>query len=380
MGTRVRTGLDRLLADNPRRHGRTGWLVNGSAVTSGEFAWAPLAAQAAGFTVCQLFAPEHGVHGAVPEGVPVDDHRDPWTGLPVCSMYAAGKARVGAALDRCDTVVVDLPDNGARYSTYLAITAGLIDAVAAHPTPPRVVVADRPNILGRARGGPPLEPGFESIVGRLHVPVRHGMTLGELTRLYLNESRHAVDVEVITVEGWDPARPIEHGPYLPPSPNLNCFAAQLLYLGTCLFEGTNISEGRGTANPFQLIGAPWLDAAALVDALRSERWPGIAFRPVSFIPATSKHRGEPCHGVFAHLTDAVAATPIELGVRMLELVFAQSERTELRTGEGPGPRRFLDRLWGSAGLADHLTAGAATPSTMPAETGPQLAEVTLYPS
>jgi uncharacterized protein YbbC (DUF1343 family) len=155
-------------------------------------------------------------------------------------------------------------------------------------------------------------------------------------------------------------------PYLPPSPNLNCFAAQFLYLGMCLFEGTNLSEGRGTANPFQQFGAPWLDPAALIDRLAGEQWPGVAFRAVSFVPSASKHRGELCHGVFVHLLDPVPARPIELGVRLLELVFAQSELAELRAdAEGPGPDRFLDRLWGSGALSKHLESRSTAAFDVP---------------
>lgn len=381
----MRTGLDRLLAGDPRTYGRTGWLVTGSAVTSDGFVWAPAAAAAAGFTNTQLFAPEHGAHGAVAAGVAVSDHLDPWTGLPVCSLYASGATSIAEALDRCDTVVIDLPDNGTRYSTYLATIADLVSAVAAHPKPPRLVVADRPNLLGRRVEGPPLLPGFESIVGRAHVPARHSLTLGELVRFHLAESGHEdVRLDVLTVEGWDPSQLGEQGPYLPPSPNLNRFDAQLLYVGTCLFEGTNVSEGRGTANPFLTIGAPWLDGPALADELRADDWPGIGIRPVSFVPSMSKHANELCDGVFLHLRDAAAARPLELGLRLLELVFAQSEQTELRTSEGndPGPERFLDRLWGGAELAEHLdareTARFAVPA-LPAEL-PALDAARLYES
>jgi uncharacterized protein YbbC (DUF1343 family) len=376
----MRTGLDRLLGHEPRSYGRTGWLVNGSAVTSAGFAWGPVAATASGFTVTQLFAPEHGAHGAVAAGVPVGDHRDSWTGLPVCSLYGAGQRHVGNALGRCDTVVIDLPDNGTRYSTYLATSAGLLDAVAAHPSPPRVVVADRPNLLGRRREGPPLLPGFESIVGRVHVPARHGLTLGEALRAYVRETGIRVDLEVVTAEGWDPHRMIEHGPYLPPSPNLTSFTAQLLYAGTCLIEGTNVSEGRGTAAPFQMAGAPWLDGPALAAALRADGWPGVLVREVTFIPAASKHQGQPCNGVFLHVSDAGQVRPVELAVRLLELIFTQSDRTELRSADdGTGPPRFLDRLWGSAGLADHLASRRTGHFTVAAAEIAGLDAIALYP-
>jgi uncharacterized protein YbbC (DUF1343 family) len=382
----MRTGLDRLLAsDDPASYGRTGWLVNGSSVAGGDYRWAPSVAAVRGFHVTQLFAPEHGVHGAVAEGVELTDHDDPWTGLPTCSLYPSNAERLAAALDRCDTVVIDLMDNGTRYSTNLATAADIIDAVAAHPRPPRVVVADRPNLLGRRREGPPLTPGFETIVGRLHVPARHGLTFGEAMRQYLVESELDIELEVVTVEGWDPTVMLEHGPYLPPSPNLPSFTAQLLYTGSCLFEGTNISEGRGTATPFQLIGAPWLDAPALADQLRADDWPGVLVRPVAFVPSASKHRGELCSGVFLHVTDSLAIQPIELSVRLLELVFAQSERTELRVGTElrPGwPDRFLDRLWGNDDLARHLLERSGEPFAVPhGDAGhSDLDAVALYPT
>jgi uncharacterized protein YbbC (DUF1343 family) len=385
MPSALRTGLDRLLTHDPRSYGRIGWLVTGSAVTSDDLVWAPVAAEAAGFTNTRLFAPEHGAHGALPEAMAVLDHRDPWTGLPVCSMYGHddAAAAIAEALDHCDTVVIDLPDNGTRYSTYLATVADLIAAIAAHPKPPRLIVADRPNLLGRRVAGPPLMPGFESIVGRTHVPARHGLSLGELVRRYLAESGHDIAFDVVTVEGWDPRHTIENGVYLPPSPNLNCFAAQLLYTGTCLFEGTNVSEGRGTANPFQVIGAPWLDGQALASQLRADGWQGVGFRAVSFVPSTSKHKGELCEGVFLHLRDSGEIRPIEIAVRMLELVFAQSERTLPRhaAGTDAGPARFLDRLWGNSDLADHLEARATRRFEVPAipDALPEVEAAKLYP-
>lgn len=350
----MRVGLDRLLRDGPRDYGRTGWLVNGSAVSSATFDWAPTAAASSGFEVTQLFAPEHGVHGAIAEAVKVDDHRDPWSGVPVCSLYSDGPAGTIEALDRCDTVIIDLPDNGTRYSTYLSTVADLLDAIATHSRPPRVVIADRPNLLGRRQEGPPLQSGFESIVGRVHVPARHGLTLGEEVRTYVQESGCGVDLDVVTVEGWEPSRMITSGPYLPPSPNLNSFDAQLLYVGTCLFEGTNLSEGRGTANPFQAVGAPWLDAAGLAAQLRKEDWPGVRIRATSFTPTASKHRDQLCNGVFIHLSDPTQARPLHLAVRLLELIFTQSDQTQLRTSGSPKPSRFLDRLWGGTELAEHL--------------------------
>jgi uncharacterized protein YbbC (DUF1343 family) len=376
----MRTGLDRILEQGATDYGRTGWLVTGAAVTTAGFVWAPAAAAANGFTVTQLFAPEHGAHGAVREGQPIDDHRDPWTGLPVHSLYRTNPALAGEALSRCDTVIIDMPDLATRYGTYLATSADLIDAVAVHPNPPRVIVADRPNVLGRKQEGPPLLPGFESYVGRLNVPIRHGLTLGEALRAYVREAGHNVELEVVTVEGWDSSQMIDQGPFLPRSPNLSSFPAQLLYVGTCLFEGTNVSEGRGTASPFEMIGAPWLDAQLLAAELRKDDWPGVAIRAVSFVPGSGKHQGQLCEGVFIHVCDASQVRPLELTVRLLELVFSSSDETELREARADaGPRRSLDRLWGSAGLADYLSDRGTGGFTIPATTAPDMEAVALYP-
>lgn len=374
----IRTGLDSLLDDVPTGLGRTGWLVCGSSVTSVTLEWGPTAARRRGVDVVQLFAAEHGVRTALAPGQIVEPSRDAWSGLPVCSLYGGSDQALLDAVDRCDTIFIDLLDNGARYNTYPAATIDLIDAVARSMCRPRVVVLDRPNVVGRAQAGPGLTEGFRSIVGRLNVPVRHGLTLGELARFYLH-SKGDVDLKVMTARGWD-GSPVQSGIYLSPSPNLNCFQAQLLYLGTCLLEGTNVSEGRGTAFPFQQFGAPWIDGARLVGRLRELKAPGVGFRPVCFVPSTSKHAGELCEGAFVHLIDADAVRPIETGVRILEVLFELSHRTELRWSDEEGaPHRFLDLLWGDSVLADHLAAHTGRRFTIEHQAA-DFSEISLYPN
>lgn len=358
----MRVGLDKFLLDKPGSYGRVGWLATGSAVTTQSLIWGPKAALEAGFSVTMLFAPEHGPHGAVKEGRRFGHGSDELTGLPIHSLYGAGRegepdGALVEAIEGCDTLVVDVLDIGARYSTYIATTKQLIDA--ATEVGRRVIVLDRPNLLGRRQEGPRLAPGQRSFVGVLSVPIRHGLTTGELMRWYVRTSGKSLNLEVLTVEGWDGA-PVHLGyaPYLPPSPNLNCVAAQFLYLGTCLVEGTNLSEGRGTANPFQLVGAPWLDATSIVAALRAERWPGVLFREVGFVPLIQKHAGALCRGVFVHVVDPGALRPIELGIRLLALAFASSSEASLRYREG-GHVRSLDELWGDTDLADYLQQGGS---------------------
>jgi uncharacterized protein YbbC (DUF1343 family) len=353
----IQFGLDHLLGTNPARYGRIGWLTNGSAVTSADLVWGPEAARRAGFDVACLLGPEHGPRSAVREGQRLSDSADEGTGLPIRSLYRPGGEELGAELvDGCDTVVVDLVDNSTRYSTYVATTIQVLQAAAVAGRP--VVILDRPNLLGRTRRGPGLTSGARSFVGAVPAPVRHGLTLGELMAWHVRTSGLQMELDVVAVTGWDTAPvPLGHAPYLAPSPNLNCPAAQYLYVGTCLVEGTNLSEGRGTANPFQVVGAPWLDAGALVAALQAEPWPGAAFREVSFVPATSKHAGVVCRGVFVHVLDPVAFDPLALGIRILALAFALSKETALRhADEGRG---FLDQLWGSPDLAAYLADGGA---------------------
>lgn len=352
----IRVGLDQVLDADPKRFGRVGWLLNGSAVTTGSLIWGPRAAIRQGFEVVRLFGPEHGPHGAVREGERVGDTLDDATGVPVCSMYSEGAVSLEEALGGCDTVFVDLVDLGARYSTYLDTATELLEAAARVGR--RVVVLDRPNLLGRRREGPGLSEGTRSAVGKLPIPIRHGLTMGEILGWYRRSKSLDVEFEVIAVQGWD-GRTSDPGavPYLAPSPNLNTFGAQLLYVGTCLVEGTNLSEGRGTANPFQVVGAPWLQAEAIVDQLQAEQWPGVAYRAVRFVPWRSKHNGLCCAGVFLHVLDRDALTPLQVGVRLLELVFATHPEAEVRPAQRG--QRFLDLLWGSAQLADHLQGGGA---------------------
>jgi uncharacterized protein YbbC (DUF1343 family) len=328
--------------------------------------------------VVQLFAAEHGVRTALAPGQIVEPSHDAWSGLPVCSLYGGSDQDLVDAVERCDTIFIDLLDNGARYNTYPAATVDLIDAVARSTRRPKVVVLDRPNVLGRAQAGPGLKDEFRSIVGRLNVPVRHGLTLGELARFYL-AGEDSVDLDVVTVQGWDGSQ-VQDGIYLSPSPNLNCHQAQLLYLGTCLLEGTNISEGRGTAFPFQQFGAPWIDGAELVDRLAEFETPGVVFRPVCFVPSTSKCAGELCEGAFIHVIDAHAARPIEMGVRILEALFSLTTRTDLRwSDDGWEPHRFMDRLWGDRVLADHLTERTGRGFVIEPQTV-DFSAVSLYPS
>lgn len=357
-------GLDRFLAAGPSQNERVGWLANGAAVTHGELVWGPVAALAQGFRVVLLFGPEHGPHGAIKAGQHVEDHEDPWTGLPVYSLYSSAPAKLEEALARCDTIVVDMVDLAARYSTNLALVADMMEAVAGLGRHTRFVVLDRPNVLGRAIEGPRLGPEIRSIVGRLDVPVRHGLTTGEIARWYSRSTGLDVDLEVACFAGYDMGEVAAFDrPFMSPSPNINGMEAQLLYPGTCLAEGTNLSEGRGTAFPFQVVGAPWLDARAIAKELRGDHWEGVAPRPVRFVPSTSKYEGEVCEGVFLHLVEPDRVRPVALAVRLLSLVFARHDEAAVLPASAGRQLRFIDLLWGAVDLGDCLEARRPPPGT-----------------
>jgi uncharacterized protein YbbC (DUF1343 family) len=222
---------------------------------------------------------------------------------------------------------------GARYYTYQATMMLCMEAAAAAGV--AFAVLDRPNpIAGVLVEGPALRPGFESFCGMHDIAVRHGMTVGELARLFRAERGIEVDLEVVPCEGWRRRRPFgETGlPWVMPSPNMPTPDTALVYPGMCLLEGTNLSEGRGTTRPFHLVGAPWLDAAQLARDLEAERLPGVRFRAAGFTPTWDKHEGVLCHGVELHVHDPEAFLPFRTGLACVAVARAQDpERFAWRT-------------------------------------------------
>jgi uncharacterized protein YbbC (DUF1343 family) len=329
---KVRTGLDRLLApaaDGAELRGALrgrpyGLLVNQASVTS-DLRHAIDALRDAGLPPTRLFAPEHGVRGHAQDMESVgDEARDPVTGLPAVSLYGddlASLAPEPAALDGLDVVLVDLPDIGTRYYTFAA--TGHYLARTAHAVGVDVWVLDRPNPIGGvAVEGNLVAPGFESFVGAISLPNRHGLTLGELLR-YADAHTAPAPVRVIEAAGW--ARPEwldDTGlPWVLPSPNMPNLEAAAIYPGMCLLEATNISEARGTTRPFELFGAPFVDSVALVRALRALDLPGVRFREAVFKPGFQKWAGAVCHGAQVHIVDRQALRPYALGLAVLSVLW-----------------------------------------------------------
>jgi uncharacterized protein YbbC (DUF1343 family) len=364
----VSTGLDVLVADGFRelRGQRVGLVCNPTAVDRRLRHAADLLHGAKGVTLVALFGPEHGVRGDVQYMAAVGEERDRKTGLPMRSLYGDTVESLRPKPDQLaglDALVFDIQDVGARYYTYQATMMLCMEAAAAAGV--GFVVLDRPNPLGGALvEGPALRQGFHSFCGLHDLAPRHGLTVGELALLFRAERRLHVDLTVVQCDGWRRATPFEEAglPWVMPSPNMPTLDTALVYPGMCLLEGTNLSEGRGTTRPFELFGAPWLDAERLASALAAMRLAGVAFRPASFVPTWDKHRGERCHGAQLHVTDREAFRPVRTGVAC---VLAARAQDPARFAWRTEPYEFVsgvpafDLLCGSAREREAIEAGAS---------------------
>ncbi|MGB6993432.1 MAG: DUF1343 domain-containing protein [Thermoanaerobaculia bacterium] len=321
----IGTGLDLLLAETGSLQGRRYGVLAHSAAVSANLVPIHLALLEAGAETPQLLiGPEHGFYGVEQDMVAAADGRDPLTGLPVVSLYGDTPESLRpepGLLAELDLLIIDLQDVGARYYTYAATAVWTAEVALA--TGCEVWVLDRPNPLGgvEIEGNLP-RPGFESFVGAFALPVRHGLTLGELVRLEARRRGWTVEPRVWKMEGW--RREMlwaETGrPWMATSPNLPTAEATLVYPGSCLIEATQLSEGRGTTRPFQLIGAPGIEPRALAAELASSNLAGVRFVPTYFRPQYQKHAGETCGGVYIQVTEPGTYRPYRSGVELLAAV------------------------------------------------------------
>jgi uncharacterized protein YbbC (DUF1343 family) len=302
---RVRTGLEELLARPGRLRGLHIGLVANPASVTPDLVHASFALRGSrAFRLAALFGPEHGIWADAQDLVEVPDSRDPQTGLPVHSLYGRTRVPTSGMLERLQAIVFDMQDVGSRYYTFIYTMLHVLQACAEAGLP--MVVLDRPNPLGGVVvDGNVLDPEYRSFVGLHPLAVRHGMTVGELALLFVRELELDVDLRVVRMKGWRREMHFEDTglPWVLPSPNMPTVDTAFVYPGGCLIEGTNLSEGRGTTRPFELVGAPWLDPWALARDLERERLPGARFRPVFFTPTFHKHAGLPCGGVQVHVVD-----------------------------------------------------------------------------
>jgi uncharacterized protein YbbC (DUF1343 family) len=332
---------------------------------------------AAGVRPTRLFGPEHGVRGEAQDMIGVDDGRDARTGIPVTSLYGEtfeSLAPTAADLAEVDVLVVDLQDVGSRYYTYVWTMALAMQAAARAGV--GVVVLDRPNPLGgdaRALEGGSVEPACESFVGLGAVPVRHGMTAGELARLVRaglpwGAPRFArpldCELTVVPARGWRRAQAFDATglPWVLPSPNMPTLDTAFVYPGQCLVEATNLSEGRGTTRPFEIVGAPFLDGYRLAARLEALALPGVRFRPLSFRPMFHKFAGRSCGGVQLHVTDRAAFRPYRAGLALLAAARAEAPadfRWRAEPYEFVTDPPAIDLLTGSASARRGIEAGAS---------------------
>ena len=292
-----------------------------------------------------LFSPEHGVRGNVQAGKHIDTYTDEKTSLPVYSLYGSAPHIKKEVLDGLDIVAFDIQDIGARYYTYMyTLSYAMEDCAASGKT---MVVFDRINPVGGYADGNILSTEFSSFVGRYALPARHGLTIGEYAR-YINEKEGInCNLKVIPVKGWERSMLFSDTDllWIPPSPNIPTPDTALCYLGTCLFEGTNLSEGRGTTRPFEFIGAPWLDGEKTAQEFNSLGLKGVKLRGCYFTPVFSKYEGQVCGGVFFHITDKTTFRPFESALLLLEIV--RKNNAEFEFAPPYNGRSFIDLLFGS---------------------------------
>lgn len=378
----MKTGIDVLLEKqlNLLRGRRVGLITNPTGVTARLESIVDRLKACPGVNLVALYGPEHGVRGNAQAGEYVPFYFDEKFGLPVYSLYGqalklpadrledidatmrdfdtrhAGKTVERDMLDGVEVLVYDLQDVGTRVYTYVATMAYAMQAAAEAGIP--FVVLDRPNpINGVLMEGPILEyPQFSSFIGLYPVPLRHGLTTGELARLFNDRFlRHPADLKVVSMDGW--ARNLWYDatglPWVIPSPNLPTLEAAVVYPGQVLLEGTNLSEGRGTTKPFELFGAPWLNGYELARSLNELGLPGVCFREAWFTPTFSKHAGARCGGCQLHVTDRDRFRSVETTLALLDIVRLQSQG-ELKLHED-----YFDRVMGTARVREQWMSGAS---------------------
>jgi uncharacterized protein YbbC (DUF1343 family) len=309
--------------------------------------------------VTALFGLEHGFDGSAADGTAVADAHDPRTGLPVFSLYGAIREPTSDMLTDVDVLVYDVQDVGVRFYTFVSTLYHVLAAAARHGR--AVIVLDRPNpISGVTVEGPLVAPGLQSFVGIMSIPIRHGMTTGELARYFNTEGRLGADLSVVSMRGWKRSMWLDATglPWVPPSPGMPQLATATVYPGMCFIEGTLLSEGRGTALPFEVVGAPWLDGYALAQALNRQALPGVRFRATHFTPFASKHVGSPCEGVQVHVTDRQAFRAVETGLQVVAACRALApDRFEFLPSSWEARPPHFDLLTGDAAIRKGLVAG-----------------------
>jgi uncharacterized protein YbbC (DUF1343 family) len=360
----VRTGIQELIADGYRvlRGQKVGIVTNPTGVLPDLTHEVDVMAASRKVDLVAVFGPEHGFRGSAQAGGSEGSYVDERTGLTVWDTYLKSGDDLADIVRRSgvDTMVFDIQDAGARFYTYIWTMYDCM--VAAAVTGKRFVVLDRPNpTTGRVARGPVLDPAFATFVGRREISQQHGMTVGELALLFAeeflpDETDMALQVDVVRMRGWDRTQAYEDTglPWVMPSPNMPTPDTALVYPGTCMFEGTNLSEGRGTTRPFELVGAPYADER-WAQALREQEHPGVMVREAYFTPTFSKHVSTPCAGVQLHVTDPSSFDPLRTATAMIV-----AAKRIYGSAFAWRADNWIDKLTGSTRFRTMVDAGAST--------------------
>ncbi len=357
----VHTGLEGLIQQHSGllRGRRIGLATHAAAVRS-DLVHALDALIRIGLDIKVLFSPEHGLDGAAADGASVANARHPRTGLPIYSLYGEEKAPPVAVLHDIDVLVFDMQDVGVRFYTFISTLYYVLKSAAETGT--AVIVLDRPNPIDSLTvEGPILDPDYTSFVGIAPIPIRYGLTIGELAQYMNKEMGLSSDLAVIPMQGWRRHMWFEDTglPWVPTSPAMPHTSTTVLYPGMCLSEGTNLSEGRGTPLPFEICGAPWVDGYALAAHLNARGLDGVIFRPTRFVPgAPGRFAGELCDGVQVHVTDRQALRPLAVGLHLIAAMRRRHpDEFAWQEGSGEGARPHFDLLMGSSQVREALDRG-----------------------
>jgi uncharacterized protein YbbC (DUF1343 family) len=351
-----------VLFDKDLLRGRTVGLVCNPSSVNARFEHVIERAEASGVTVGAIFGPQHGFRSDVQENMIESAHaRDAARKVPIYSLYSETREPTTEMLAGLEALVIDLQDVGTRIYTYIYTMANCLRAARKHDLP--VIVCDRPNPIGGvAVEGPMLEAGFESFVGQFPIPMRHGMTIGELARLFNEHFGIGAKLEVVTMPEWSRAAFYDDTglPWVLPSPNIPTLDSAIVYPGTVLFEGANVSEGRGTTKPFELVGAPWIEPEAFATHMNQQGLPGAYFRPALFEPTFHKHSGTPCGGCQIHITSRQTIRPVEIGVTLLQAL-RDMGRDQFLWRDPPYEYEYrlapIDILCGTSNVRERLEKG-----------------------
>jgi uncharacterized protein YbbC (DUF1343 family) len=357
-------GSERLLASNQLSGRRVGVVCNPASLDGQLRHIADRVAAHPGTTLAAIFGPQHGFRSDVQDNMIETGHaRDEVRRVPVYSLYSETREPTAQMLGDLDVLVIDLQDVGVRIYTYIYTMANCLKAARKQGL--KVIVCDRPNPIGGTQvEGPVLVPGHESFVGMFPIPMRHGMTIGELARLFNDHFGIGADLEVVQMEGWrrDMYFDATGLTWIISSPNIPTFDTTTVYPGCVLFEGTNVSEGRGTTRPFELLGAPWVVAERFADAMNRRGMAGVYFRPAQFEPTFHKHAGKACAGCQVHVLDRQAFRSVEAGVALIE-AFRASDPDQFKWRDPPyeyeHERVPFDVLAGSTELRQQMGGGVA---------------------